>query len=105
MRSQKKADLIAELQGLLHDVFVARIKGESHPRLSRAQGYVDGYMRVLLETQLADKKELLAIVAEERAGVDGPATRTIHVEHVSGDELRPSVDSDASQSDEAIAAA
>ena len=83
MRSQKKADLIAELQGLLHDVFVARIKGESHPRLSRAQGYVDGYMRVLLESGQATQKELLELVAAERARVSGPATREIAGESAS----------------------
>lgn len=83
MRSQKKADLIAELQGLLHDVFVARNKGESHPRLARAQGYVDGYMRVLLESGQATQKELLSLVAAERARVSGPATREIAAESAS----------------------
>lgn len=73
MRS--KADLIAELQHLLHDVFVAREKGESYPRLARAHGYVDGYMRALLESGQATKEELLELVAAERARVSGPATR------------------------------
>jgi len=77
MRSEKKAALITELQGLLHDAFVARAKGESHPRLARAQGYIDGYMRALLESGQATQQELLALVAAERARVSGPATREI----------------------------
>lgn len=81
MRS--KADLIAELQLLLHDVFVARQKGESHPRLARAQGYVDGYMRVLLDSGQATQQELLTLVAAERARVSGPATREMDHEAAS----------------------
>lgn len=78
MRS--KADLIAELQLLLHDVFVARQKGENYPRLARAHGYVDGYMRALLESGQATKEELLELVAAERSRVNGPAIREIAVE-------------------------
>ena len=76
MRSQNKADL-TELQRLLHEAFVARQKGESHPRLARAQGYVDGYMRALLESGQATQQELLLLVAAERARVSGPATRAV----------------------------
>jgi hypothetical protein len=78
MRS--KADLIAELQRHLRDVFVARQEGATQPRLSRAQGFVDGYMRALLESGQASKAELLALVAAERARVSGPATREIALE-------------------------
>ena len=74
---KSKADMIGELRRLLHDVFTARATGSSHPRMSRAQGYVDGYMRVLLEAGLADKRELLSVVAEERSRVAGPATRAL----------------------------
>lgn len=78
MRS--KADLIAELQRLLHDVFVARADGASYARLARAHGYVDGYMRAMLESGQATKEELLALVAQERARVSGPATREIAID-------------------------
>jgi hypothetical protein len=37
-------------------------------------------MRVLLETGIADKDELLALVSGERARSDGPATRTLETE-------------------------
>jgi hypothetical protein len=68
-----KAEMLDELRKMLHDVFVARAAGTSHPRMARAHGYVDGYMRALLESGLADKRELLALVAGEREGVFGPA--------------------------------
>lgn len=75
MRS--KTEMLEELKTLLRDVFAAREKGASHPRMTRAQGYVDGYMRVLLETGMASQHELLALVAEQRAAVSGPATSEV----------------------------
>ena len=69
-----KAELLENLRSMLRDVFRLRSDGVAYARLARAHGYVDGYMRALLETQSADKAELLALVAEERALVDGPAT-------------------------------
>lgn len=62
---------------MLKDVFAAKAAGESHGRLARAHGYVDGYMRALLETDVLTKGELLEIVASERERVSGPAIRTI----------------------------
>jgi hypothetical protein len=72
-----KAEMLDELKVMLRDVFVARTGGASYPRLARAHGYVDGYMRALLESGQATKEELLHIVAAERAAVNGPATREI----------------------------
>ncbi len=74
---KSKTDMIEDLRLLLQDVFAARAAGTSHPRMARAHGYVDGYMRVLLETGMADKRELLSLVAEERSRVAGPATRAL----------------------------
>jgi hypothetical protein len=76
MRSSK-ADMLAELRRLLHDVFVARAEGANYNRLARAHGYVDGYMRALLESGQATKQELLELVATERTLVHGPATREL----------------------------
>jgi hypothetical protein len=81
MRS--KADLFDELQRLLHDLFTARAEGANYPRLARAHGYVDGYMRALLESGQASKQELLDLVARERARVSGPATREITADSAS----------------------
>ena len=72
-----KSDMLAELRKLLHDVFTLRLEGSTYPRLARAQGYVDGYMRVLLEGGHATTEELLRLVAEERQSTSGPATREI----------------------------
>src|SRR5207249_9538264 len=72
-----KAEQLSELKRMLKDVFEARAEGSSYARLARAHGYVDGYMRALLESGQVSKGELLALVAEQRARVAGPATRTV----------------------------
>jgi len=74
------AEMLSELRKMLHDVFVARATGASHPKMTRAHGYVDGYMRALLESGAATKDELLMLVAEERAIVSGPATVAVEVD-------------------------
>jgi hypothetical protein len=75
-----KAEMLSELRKMLHDVFVARATGALHPKMTRSHGYVDGYMRALLETGAATKEELLALVAEERAIVSGPATVAVDID-------------------------
>jgi hypothetical protein len=71
-----KTELLLDLRAMLNDIFVAKAAGETHTRLSRAHGYVDGYMRALLETETVSKEELLEIVAAERERTSGPAIRT-----------------------------
>lgn len=78
MRSRTQA--LSELRGMLHDLFVARADGVHTPRMARTQGYVDGYMRALIESGHATKAELLEIVALERTRVGGPATRELALE-------------------------
>lgn len=70
-----KAEMLAELRRMLQDVFSLRHAGANYPRVARAHGYVDGYMRALLESGQATKQELLQLVAEERVVSSGPATR------------------------------
>lgn len=78
MASQtSKPEMLDNLRAMLRDVFRLRGEGVAYARLARAHGYVDGYMRVLLETGIATKQELLGIVAEERAMSDGPATAPV----------------------------
>jgi len=72
-----KAELVEELRSMLRDLFAARSEGAVYTRLARAHGYVDGYMRALLESGMATKEELLAVVAEERTRADGPATAEV----------------------------
>ena len=58
-------------------MFRLRREGAAYARLARAHGYVDGYMRVLLETGVVTRSELLAVVAAERVRADGPATAEV----------------------------
>jgi len=69
-----KATMLDNLRTMLRDVFRLRRDGAAYARLSRAHGYVDGYMRALMEGGIATQKELLELVAAERVRVDGPAT-------------------------------
>ncbi len=57
-----------------------RSEGAAYAKLARAQGFVDGYMRVLLEAGIADHKALLALVGDERRSFDGPATSAVACE-------------------------
>ena len=67
--------MLNELKRMLNDVLIAKSKGVSYQRLARAHGYVDGYMKALLDAGMATQQELLQMVAEERNRVDGPAVR------------------------------
>jgi hypothetical protein len=78
-----KVEMLTELRTMLRDVFVAKSAGGTYARLARAHGYVDGYMRALIDAGTVTKEELLSIVAAEREHVSGPATRSIAV---TGDE-------------------
>jgi hypothetical protein len=75
--SKSKDDLLNELRTMLRDVFAAQAAGQVHARVARAHGYVDGFMRVLLDTGIAGKRELLELVAAERQAISGPALRTL----------------------------
>ena len=72
-----KSDVLATLREMLKDVFSAKAAGETYARLSRAHGYVDGYMRALLEVGYVTRQELLEVVAAEREKASGPALRTL----------------------------
>jgi hypothetical protein len=68
-----KADMLNELKVMLYDALLAKTRGVTYPRLARAHGYVDGYMKALLDSGIASNQELLEFVAEARNTVDGPA--------------------------------
>jgi hypothetical protein len=74
---QQKTEVLNQLRSMLADVFAAKAGGESYGRLARAHGYVDGFMRALLDTNYVSKSELLEVVAQERERASGPAMRTI----------------------------
>jgi hypothetical protein len=73
---QTKAQVLDELRRMLRDVFAATANGHAYPRVARAHGYVDGFMRAILDTGFATKAELLTLVAHEREKIAGPATRS-----------------------------
>jgi len=94
MVTQGKTELLENLRGMVRDMLRLRSEGGAYAKLARAHGYVDGYMRVLLETGVADNKTLLALVADERRRFEGPATR----------EVAPADDVESSASDRIVAA-
>ena len=64
MRS--KSEMLAELTTMLRDVLSTRSDQDAYTRLARAHGYVDGYMRALLESGAVSRDELLSLLARER---------------------------------------
>jgi hypothetical protein len=77
MGMKAKSEVLSELRSMLADVFAAKEKGEAYGRLARAHGYVDGYMRAVLDLGVATKAELLEIVNAERERASGPALRAV----------------------------
>lgn len=69
-----KSEMLQNLRMLLREAFRMRNQGAAYAKISRAQGYADGYMRMLLDAELVDQRELLRLIGEERCTVDGPAT-------------------------------
>ncbi len=72
-----KTQMLDNLRVMLRDVFKLRREGIAYAKLARAHGYVDGYMRALLDLEIVDKAELLEIVATERERSSGPAMRVL----------------------------
>lgn len=74
---REKSELLQDLQTMLRDVFAAKAAGQAYARLARAHGYVDGYMRAILDAELVSKDELLEVVRVERERANGPALRVL----------------------------
>jgi hypothetical protein len=70
-------EMITDLRTMLRDMFAASASGAGGPPLARAHGYVDGYMRAMLDVGVATKSDLLAVVVAERARFAGPALREL----------------------------
>jgi hypothetical protein len=71
------AEVISELRTMLRDMLNASAAGTAGPRLARAHGYVDGYMRALIDLGVATRTDLLAVVGSERERFAGPAVRVL----------------------------
>jgi DNA-binding FrmR family transcriptional regulator len=72
-----KSEMLQTLRTLLGDVFRLRNQGAAYAKIARAQGYIDGYMRMLMDAKVVDQRELLQLIAAERCSVDGPATTDV----------------------------
>ncbi len=72
-----KGEVLSELQTMLRDLLAAAAGGVGRARIARAHGYVDGYMRALLDLGIAEQAELLQLVAAERERASGPAVRVL----------------------------
>ncbi len=73
-KTPSKTEVLRDLETMLKDVLTATGAGRSYARMARAHGYVDGFMRGLLDSGFATKEELLELVARERTRASGPAT-------------------------------
>ena len=77
MQNKSKLEMLETLRGMVRDALRLRSEGSTYARLARASGLIDGYMRVLLESGMVEARELLEIVARERAAFDGPAVGSL----------------------------
>jgi hypothetical protein len=75
-----KSEMLKTLKTMLDEALRMRNEGATFTRITRAQGYVDGYMRALLDSGVVTSAELLRLVAEQRRAVDGPSTRILSEE-------------------------
>jgi hypothetical protein len=72
-----KVEVLSELQTMLRDLLAAAAAGGGRARIARAHGYVDGYMRAIIDLGIAQQAELLQLVAAERERASGPAIRVV----------------------------
>jgi len=76
-KSMPKVPLVQTLRDLLRDIFRQRDAGASNARFARALGYADGYMQALIDAGVAEERELLHVVSEERNRLDGPGSAEV----------------------------
>ncbi len=69
-----KQQALAELRVQVANMLALQSEGSTFPKLSRAQGQVDGYMRALIDCGVATDRELLAIVSDVRRQAHGEPT-------------------------------
>lgn len=77
MAKKSKTEMLETLRGLVRDALALRYAGGVAGRLAHANGAVDGYLRALLDAGTCERQELLALMAEERSRVAGPAQRSL----------------------------
>ena len=81
MQSPKSAsELHAILKSLLRESMRLHADGASGQRLGRADGYVDGFVRALVEAGVSDHATILGIVKGVRREIGGPATAEVEAD-------------------------
>jgi hypothetical protein len=75
--SRSQAELHDILRSLLRDALKLHREGAPGSRLGQADGYVDGFIRALVEAGLSDHKAILGVVRDVRAEVSGPPTSAV----------------------------
>jgi hypothetical protein len=65
MRADREK-LLKDLETKLEDLFRLRQEGVTTVKFAREQGYVDGFMRILIEQGIFTRKELLDLVVQQR---------------------------------------
>jgi len=77
MATSTKREMLDNLRHMLREALHLRESGVAYAKLARAHGYIDGYMRVLMETGVATQPELLHLVSSVRSASSGPATAEV----------------------------
>lgn len=73
MAKKTKAQMLETLRSMVRLALRMRSDGAGYAQMARANGAIEGYMRVLLESGLAEARELLELVSAERTLAGGPA--------------------------------
>ena len=66
--------MLDKLRGLLEKSFSLRQDGASMREQATAQGYVDGYTAVLLDSGLVSQEQVLSVIQSARRASLGPQT-------------------------------
>ena len=77
MSRASKQKLLDSLRKLVQESLRLTEQGTTGPKLSHVLGMIDGSMRVLLDAELASRRELMDLVAEERTRAYGPPTAVV----------------------------
>jgi hypothetical protein len=75
--SKSQVELHDTLKSLLRDSMRLHAEGAAGTRLGQADGYVDGFIRALVESGLSDHATILGLVRDVRREIAGPATGTL----------------------------
>ena len=75
--SKSQAELHDMLKSLLRDSLRLHTEGAAGSRLAQADGYVDGFIRALVESGVSDHKTILALVRDVRREVAGAPTTVV----------------------------